>query len=493
MVIDGGSGGRVVDYVQLNRLDTHRDLSDELSRLKTRKMQLPIWGINLNTRTEFWMPSLTLPEGVLHQIRISLDANLTDNTDWTDNGLPPDTKAAAIANFVGFMYNPTIESNSTQVPFTPTAKIRQMIKWEANDPLVHYLVDDLNYLDSSTNDIVQPPNAIFPLVTSSLWKLNERYSPWGGNGPKTGGTEFGVDPNMYNIALKDPLVRSSDDWDFPTSKFPNIGWLGRVHRYTPWQTAYLKSADILRTSFSAWQKWSGSANPVIASNIAPFNDRRLFDLFTASVNENASRGRLSVNQTNLAAWSAVLSGVIVLSNSPAGLTNVFISPAGVYSPLALPPVAQIVQGINLTRTNMALFPNQVFKNLGDILATPQLSDASPFLITNSLQTFGAGGISDAVMERIPQQIMGLLTFSHTPRFVVYSYGQTLHPADHSIQTAGGTFFGLCTNYQITAETATRAVIRVEGSPDPRYATTPDNFGNKYPPRIVVEQFNVLPP
>ena len=52
-------------------------------------------------------------------------------------------------------------------------------------------------------------------------------------------------PEPYNLALKDPLVWQSDDWDFPTYKFPTVGWLGRVHRGTPWQTVYLKSPDIL--------------------------------------------------------------------------------------------------------------------------------------------------------------------------------------------------------------------------------------------------------
>ena len=37
------------------------------------------------------------------------------------------------------------------------------------------------------------------------------------------------------------MVTRSDDWDFPTNKFPNIGWLGRVHRGTPWQTIDMKS------------------------------------------------------------------------------------------------------------------------------------------------------------------------------------------------------------------------------------------------------------
>ena len=414
--------------------------------------------------------------------------------EWSNYGLNRNTKANEIEYFLGFMMNDTITSNTTQVPFTPTAKVYQTVKWQANDPLVHYLADDLG-MTNHPPQLLTAPTAQIPLLTTNLLKLSERYSPWGGYGPKTLWTLLAVDPHMFDTALKDPLVRSSDDWDFPTNKLPNIGWLGRVHRGTPWQTVYMKAADILATDPAAWRIWTGSANLVLATNIAPLNDRWLFDVFTTSVNENAARGQLSINQTNLAAWSAVLSGVIVLTNDPVSLATgwTVISPAGVYDPAVfVPPVARMVQGINDTRTNRFLFPQQVYKNLGDILATPQLSEASPYLITSGLQSITAGGISDAVMERIPQQIMGLLTLSHTPRFVVYSYGQTLHPADHSL-VLGGTFNLLCTNYQITAETATRAVIRVEGSPDPRYATRPDTFGNKYPPRIVVEQFNVLPP
>jgi hypothetical protein len=41
----------------------------------------------------------------------------------------------------------------------------------------------------------------------------------------------------------------------------------------------------------------------------------LADIFTTALNDNAARGLLSVNQTNLAAWSAVLSAVTVVSNN----------------------------------------------------------------------------------------------------------------------------------------------------------------------------------
>ena len=37
----------------------------------------------------------------------------------------------------------------------------------------------------------------------------------------------------------------------------------------------------------------------------PTNDWHILDLFTAALSDNATRGQLSINQTNLAAWSAV--------------------------------------------------------------------------------------------------------------------------------------------------------------------------------------------
>jgi hypothetical protein len=165
----------------------------------------------------------------------------------------------------------------------------------------------------------------------------------------------------------------------------------------------------------------------------------------------------------------VLSGVNVLPNTS---TNLFIEPAGVYDPRSPTPVAAIVAGINNARTN---FPNHAFARLGDILATPELTVASPYLTTTNRAV-----LSDAVVERIPQQVLGLLHGpEQSPRYVIYSYGQALKPAAKSLYVGSGPFFNLCTNYQITAEVATRAVVRVDGAPNR--------------PRTVIESFTVLPP
>ena len=120
-----------------------------------------------------------------------------------------------------------------------------------------------------------------------------------------------------------------------------------------------------------------------------------------------------------------------------------------------------------------------------MLATPELTVSSPYIDTNSFA-------ADAVYERIPQQIMGLL-HDDPPRLEVYAFGQALKPAEHSIVTSGP-YFGLCTNYQVTAEVATRTVVRIDGSPDPRQVPPVQMDPRKqYPPQAVVESFNSLPP
>jgi len=249
-----------------------------------------------------------------------------------------------------------------------------------------------------------------------------------------------------------------------------VGWIGRVHRGTPWQTIYLKSGVV---PTNQWLNWAGSYGT------HPTNDWNLVDLFTVAPNHNASRGLISVNQTNLAAWSAVLAGVSVLSNTTPAVArssnrvdyvNYFIEP----NLPGRPQLATIVAGINRTRQ---LEVNEVgqyrgrFQTLGHILATPELTLASPFINTNNL-------LSDAVVERIPQQILSLLR-PDEPRFVIYSYGQALKEAPNSLYLGVGVYNRMCTNYQVKAEFVTRTVVRLDGTADQ--------------PRAVVESYNELTP
>jgi len=368
-----------------------------------------------------------------------------------------------------------------QAPYTPTATVACKTQWEVNDPLVHYLASDL--ADASQN--AQPQQQIIPLTLGS--SLNDRYKPWGGNVqfPNTS------DPNLYDRTIKDPLVYSSDYWDFPTNKFPTTGWLGRVHRGTPWQTVYLKSSDVLANSgIGTWTQLTGNPNNFDATNTAPVQDRLLFDLFTTAFNDNATRGTLSVNQSSgwsdpaagLAAWSALFSGIVVPTNPVSGST--VIQPVGGLA-ITNSSLGILVTNINYTRN---YFTNAdglvgVFEHKGDILSAPKLTEQSPFLAgfdaTNS--------ISDAMYEWLPQQTMSLLRVG-TPRYVIYSYGQALKPAPNGVFLGAGQFFGMVTNYQVVSEIATRAVLRLD-----TVRTNANGAITLTPPRAVIESFNILPP
>jgi hypothetical protein len=445
--------------------------------------------------------------GINNQIEASMGHITADWTSSTHEFPPGMDQAAAIAFFRGqFIPGYQLSSNSFNAPYQPFRNIYLLTTWEANDPLVHYTVGDLK-------DLVPPSLMVDKLnpMPKALGELNARYEPWGG----AAGRESS--PTIMDLKVKDPLMLQSDYWDFPTNKFPNAGWLGRVHRGTPWQTVYLKPSGIDVTS---WKIWTGNGLWVTnigqttlfplnygffdASVSQPTNDWHLLDLFTAALNDNATRGQLSINQTNLAAWSAVLSGVIVLTNNldADGTTPITdptgnpipgwlpIQPAGVYdalNPATWPPIVRIVKSINDVRaTNNT---RHVFSRLSDLLAVPELTINSPFINTNGTPDLWNHGLNDAAYERLPQQIAGLLKADSVPRFVIYAFGQTLKPESTRAIVKSGTFAGLCTNYQIVAESATRTVVRFEGA-QPFRGGTLSAITNLHP---VIESFNVLPP
>ena len=110
------------------------------------------------------------------------------------------------------------------------------------------------------------------------------------------------------------------------------GW-ARCHRGTPWQTVYLKATDVVTgtpNGLYTWTNWCGNGQYVfnygqintslvgISNWVAdalftcPTNDWRLLEVFTAGLNDNATRGQLSINQASLPAWSGVFGGAIAL-------------------------------------------------------------------------------------------------------------------------------------------------------------------------------------
>jgi hypothetical protein len=512
--------GRVIDYVQLEGMNAQRSLTSA-GELEGNDDWGPggVWDTN---REPPLSGNINSPmNGIENQVSASQQAPTPQfknagystpvtTADWNQavtQTMGFNSVSAAAYSFNAFYNGETNINNLTymQVPFTPTRTVCVYYTWQANDPLVHYTVPELTDLIDSSNGVVT--NWVFAdKILANLGQINQRYNPWGG------GLNGGNPDYNNNLTLMDPLMQNSDAWQFPTNHLPNIGWLGRVHRGTPWQTVYMKSPP---TDNALWQKWTGDASFFPGSNLAnlssdsfisqPTNDWAIFDLFTTAPNDNATRGQLSINQPNYAAWAALLDGVIALTNSPtSGFAPVVIDPNATNG-----AVFSIISSIANARANC---PSNVFTRVGDILAAPALSITSPFLdigdVNNPTQ------LNDAAYERLPQQIMSLLRVGQ-PRYVIYAYGQALKPADRSI-VSGGPFYGTCTNYQITGEVVTRTVVRFEPAttPSPTDPYTPFNPTQnpvmpqffplptapgggvplpRPPMRAVVESFTVLPP
>jgi hypothetical protein len=498
---------RLVDFVSLDSVEDTLDISyvisrdsaySERARYSADARPGSLWATN-RSKNDIKTPTY----GILNQIGLGMGTiTLNNEEQWRNfiqNAAYAEPREAAQERFRNAMLkNDTVGAQVFYAPFDPIRTIYSNAKWQVNDPLVHYTIGDL-MLPGDTNRLEL--DVTFHSPINNLGVLNPRYQPWTKELPAGSSS-----PTRFDWTVKDPLVTRSDDWDFPTNKFPNIGWLGRVHRGTPWQTVYLKSPSTDMIKWRDWtrnlltpvnygqldtNRWGYNTNYSDAELTRPDRDRELFDLFTTSFSESASRGKMSINQTNMAAWSAMLSGVLVMTNTVTDTrltdnplmrpTNdwMVVQPAGIYdqtlAPTQWPQVAQMVRGMNAVRATTNFHGS--FKKLGDILAVPQLTVESPF-INRATQQQRERAIDDAAVERIPQQILGLLKVESAPRFVIYSYGQSLKPANNGVIVSGD-YFNLCTNYQVTAEVAVKAVVRVEGVP------------NK--PKVIVESYNPLPP
>ncbi len=471
----------VLDVVSLNDLNSYFDLTTELLN---RTSLSGMWDTNRPGGTN----DLRVPTfGVLEQLAYAGGYRGISPDEW--DAFPNQTPTAEQAQRFRDFFNQQNTATNIQAPFAALRSLVSRTTWGANDPLVHYTREDLTDGNRPMQvEVIEPPQS--PNVTNSFRGINERYSPWGG--PRRPGNVFATNSEpehlAFNLALKDPGVRWSDDWNFPTHKMGGIGWLGRVHRGTPWQTVYLKahvapSVPPGGLPDYSWARWAGR------NETHPTNDWELMELFTTTPSSTAARGLLSINQTNTAAWHALFSGLLTLTNV---VDDLLMGPtnANTLGWLALDPnnggIQRIIDGIRRVRDAQ---PNRMFTNLSQILAVEELTAGgtninNPVSPTNFAPVLNAGvrideyysqqeqyGIPDTAYERLPQQVMSLLKIEDFPRLTVYGWGQSLKPARRSVVLTAGPARGLCTNYQVTAEVASKSVVRIEGvNPGITFAT-----------------------
>ena len=397
-IVDVGTG-RIVDYVNLEAGGTPLHLTALMGGGGCTSSS---FSPSTNPSDEWCTNSGSgvIPYGVLNQIYVSLGIppSAWSSANWapcdffrTQFGLVP------LHYYPGTFY----QTNTFYAPYVPTWATNFYTLWQANDPLVHY----------TSSDLTGPVSSADPMSQFGTGILNDRYQPWGGNPQHSSSST-----TKFNLAIKDPFMLGSDYWDFPTNPLPNLTWLGRVHRATPWQTIYLKAPG---TSLATWIQWTGNTQYVAgwkgtsglspdAFFTQPTNDWRLASLLISLLSTNDPRNLASVNQPSLPAWSGLLDGMTVLTNT--------LADGQLYGPFEPPQFESVVmssdspQAATIATALVAAHssqPDQRFHDVGDILAAPELSTASPWLnLSSAVQS--QWGMTDEAYEAIPSQLLPLL-------------------------------------------------------------------------------------
>jgi hypothetical protein len=351
--------------------------------------------------------------GILQQMEVSMgNWGTTPPSEWSDCGTFIGNRGAGIANFLAFFtpshtatyvdsesgqtYTGRNTNLSTVAPFTPAVKLALPMSWQANDPLVHFVSEELLYSDL-VGQIrrIKPAGSTNYVTLENIGYLNKRYKPW----PAELGASD-LDSDAFNLTLKDPSVGSSDGWRFPTNECTTISQLGQLHRGTPWQTIYLKSADV---NLSTWRTWSGHADPSVAQHTRPVRDWSLAALIASLLNTNPLAQLLSINNPGTNAWLAVLDGLNVITNSSSD-SQLAAGQAPQFSVLTVasnsPQAESVETSIFTTRSNNG----GAYRSLGELLASPALSLSSPWLNQSTAMQLKRG-LTDEAYECLPAQLL----------------------------------------------------------------------------------------
>lgn len=425
--------GRIIDYAILGELTYRTNLLALFAQLPTSRGLTGVWATN----TAGAQVSGRL--GAIQQILISAGNATVFNSlpsDWEDNyGTFAENRAFEIAKFGAFFLPPGVagsftdpatgefvtainSSNRAYTPFIPSVTFTIPMSWQANDPLVHYLASELFDLKNSGIPFRIKPMGGYPTnAMQNIGLKNNRYRPWA----KDPGA-LASDPDAFNPALKDPLVRGSDEWQFPTNECTALKQLGQIHRGTPWQTIYLKSSNFgitnlittpsvwavnFRIYADKWAKWTGNRSLAEGFYTRPVADWAAVALFQEWLNTNSPQQLLSINNSDPNAWLNVLDGLSVLTNN---LSDAQLNPSPKPQFDSLTITSNSVQAGNVVASIFATRASQgggAFRELGELLASPALSLASPWLNQSSniqLQR----GLADEAYECLPAQLLSLV-------------------------------------------------------------------------------------
>ena len=235
-IVDSASN-RFVDYVNLDEIEPPIDLTYTLmsdafcsSGYYASGSDGNMWCTNHYVANNLNSPTY----GIMNQIAASSgQPGVTVNWNHATSVFPVGLDKSGAIDFFRVQFNMSpltypggtfSKTNIFYSPFNPTRNVYFLTSWQANDPLVHYTLGDLN--GSLTNRIFLDTDSGQSTVADIGVRLNRRYEPWALNLPDYPLGGLTQDPKLFDMRLKDPGVNCSDAWSFPTNKFPNIGWLG---------------------------------------------------------------------------------------------------------------------------------------------------------------------------------------------------------------------------------------------------------------------------
>ncbi len=390
--------GRIVDYVNLSSaraaLDFQVAIDDALQTGASCNGSSFISAADLFCTNRLGpLPDdiHAMTYGLRNQFQISLGNIGVSDIFWHAFNAQVNEKTVSIQQFHDRIFGLDALQQNFAAPFSPTRVIHQNVSWQVNDPLVHYTVSDLQDLLGTTKAITFDDND-----TSSPFQdfggrspLNAHYRPWGGNPGTIAET---VPATKSNLFLKDPMVRRSDDWRFPTNGYPSLEWLGAVHRGTPWQTLFLKPPSGNPSFDLAWSKWIGVTNAAEAKAQQPTNDWHTISLILTLLNETDPHALRSLNPPGIADWQTAMDGLYAETNSGAVIVISSNSP-------------QAMTIANALHSQQSGSPLGYFRETGDILAVPELTLASPFLNVTGVSALS---ITDEAYEKIPSQLLPFL-------------------------------------------------------------------------------------
>jgi hypothetical protein len=453
------SANRVIDFVNIIKTEPAVDVGLFL--------QNQAHGLFPDYASSDGMWDMTLKNGlaigILNQIQVSKNPSAPV---WTDP-----------QKFINAQkFNDNLLGNSGtnyfRAPYGPPRTIYQRISMEANDPLVHYTGPDMTSTNGSAGVRYNTVSLFAENPSlSSMGSLNLAYQPWGGR-HLPNRSDFNPNQFRYDWRVKDPMVQQSDDWNFPSRESLSFEWLGRVHRGTPWQSVFLKPSN---QTVGQWLNWNndnvlitnGNNGVIDAAFSHPTNDWRIANLWARWLNTNDLTGLLSINNPDTDAWAARLDGFTALTNSTSGeLDSITINSN---SPQA-ESIAQAIQTARANTNSMSgiVFPMQVFREPGDVLATPQLSIGSPFLNTNGFPNVNlngnaaANGITDATLEKIPTQLLPLLRAD--------SFGKIV-PANGQLEMSFSGYDGHAYAIEVSSNLTDWVIISTNYPSDGNFGTT----------------------